>query len=207
MNTVSFTVLEMKDKEKSSPPPIRAEVLRKVSDEISREHPVGRWAPEFSEVVLLEVDTHRIHAYWHVTPADLQVSRKTHDLPNAQLVLRLYDISDRTLEERPESPDVSLTITGLTGDTYFEELESGHVYVADVALLREDGSLVPLIHSNPVHLPPDGESDVYELVVVDTSLPDSDVPAAAEEATNMTAPLPTRATDFRRSGSSPHGEG
>lgn len=201
MPTVTFTVVMMNKKEQS-PKPIRAEELRQVSEEISRAYPVESRVPDFSEVVLLEIDPYRIHAYWHVTPGDLQTARRTHSLPNAPLVLRLYDISEGSFEERPEAPDESMAISGLSGETYYEGLAEGHVYVADLALLREDGSMVRLTHSNPVHLPPSGESEVYELVVVDISQEESGVPAPSEVATDVTAPLPTAPVDFRRDVSS-----
>lgn len=124
--------------------------------------------PAFSEIVLLEMNPHRVHAYWHVTPEALMQARRDHQAPNAPLSLWLYGLFGSTLDDDQAAvPLHGEALGGLTGQRDFESLTGGGVYRAAIGLPLSDGGVVVVASSNPVRLPFPSPSPRYECSLLD----------------------------------------
>jgi hypothetical protein len=142
----------------AEPPPAEAaalspEALRAVSDEVALSFP----APfDESELVLMDVDPHRVHAYWHVAPADIEPVAGTGGPP---LVLRVHDVT----EEAPASPQhwepFDIPVQGRESHCYVDLWQDGRTYEAELGVPGPRGEFVSLARSNPVHTPSLGPAD------------------------------------------------
>lgn len=126
--------------------------LAAVSDEVAAYFP-----QPFDEtrVVLMVVDPHHVHAYWHVRPEDMEAARRQMgaDAAHAPMVLRLYDITLIDFSKTPAHGYFDAQVHGLQNNWYVELWQDSKSYVADLGLRRPDGSVVALARSNVVHAP------------------------------------------------------
>lgn len=156
----------------------------------------GPHPPAFSEVVLLEIDPRRVHAYWHVTPGDLMDARRLHRLPNAPLTLWLFALDEDRLAVPDAAPIHQLVASGLSGRFDFESLTGGRAYRAVIGLPLPDGRPAEVAASNPVLLPapePSPQSefrsmDVRQPAAAPARSPHTD--AAGDEAPGSLFPSP-----------------
>lgn len=142
----------------------RTDLLR-ISESISATHGLGGADRFTTELVLLEVDPWRLHAYWHIEHSDLFRARVAAGDPCASLVIRIR-------EAEPDSgtgwiPKEEL-VTGLTRSHYLEAPVNGTGCYAEIGLKLQDGSLHALVRSNIAYPPRQRESPVYEMIAVDT---------------------------------------
>ena len=120
-----------------------------------------------TELVLMEVSPHRLHAYWHITPLDLENVLRTAKGSQARLVIRFYDLSEPETAHSPDHGfDVELTET--SGNRYVELSQDAKRYAAQLGLRIAGGRLLNLARSNLVELPradqsPRGGSRVLDL--------------------------------------------
>jgi hypothetical protein len=130
--------------------------LRAVGEELAAAFPP---AVEETEVVLMEVDPHRLHAYWHVTPADLAAARERlgDEAEGASLVLRLHDRTAPGPDHFPH-PAFDVEVEGESGHRYVELWRDAGLYLAELGLRTGYGRLVGLARSNPVQLSRAGHS-------------------------------------------------
>jgi len=106
---------------------------------------------ETTELVLLEVSPHRLHAYWHITAEDLAGVLSTARDPQARLVIRFLE------QGTPDTAfDVELTET--SGRRYVELPQDAKRYAGELGLRIADGRLLPLARSNIAELPRSGQS-------------------------------------------------
>lgn len=145
-----------------------AEDLRGVVEDISSHYPPPRLG---TELVLLEVNPHRAHAYWNIDIEDYRAAQKRTGLEHAPLVLRLYDITDGTPPERALTA-FDIEIQGLQGHWYVDLWKDGRTHVADLGFRDAAGRLIGLARSNPVSTPPADESAQYHTAAVDTTGPE-----------------------------------
>jgi hypothetical protein len=134
--------------------------LAAVSDEVASYFP-----QPFDEtrIVLMVVDPHDVHAYWHVRPEDMEAARRQMgaDASHAPMVLRLYDITLIDFSKTPAHGYFDAPVHGLQNNWYVELWQDSKSYVADLGLRRPDGSVVALARSNVVHTPLAHESSYY----------------------------------------------
>lgn len=139
---------------RNSDNPFDQETLRQVSREIEKHFPSML---DDSELVLMEVSPHRLHAYWHVTPWDLQDASTQADTKAVELVLRFHDLTLAPWSDEPP-PHFDIDIASTEGSRYVEVWEDAKTYMAELGLRAPDGSLIDLARSNTVDLPKAGYS-------------------------------------------------
>ncbi len=88
-----------------------------------------------TELVLLDIDPHRLHLYWHISAQDYQ---------GRQLRLRLHSEASSQMQE--------IDLTGAQGQIYLQSLDSGVRYQARLEQ-READQWHELAHSNTIVLP------------------------------------------------------
>ncbi|MEW6441682.1 MAG: DUF4912 domain-containing protein [bacterium] len=112
-------------------------------------------------VILLPIDPWLVHAYWEVSAQDVEESRDElgDAAGRARPVLRFYDVtvdpSART--DQPDHFDVPIELDA--GNWYVHLWSPGRSYIADLALMAEDGRFRPLARSNPAETPPVSPSE------------------------------------------------
>ncbi len=125
------------------------ESLQAIGKELEKHFPRSL---EETELVLMEVSPRRLHAYWHITPWDLDgvLARAKHT--QARLVMRFHDLSDVAGLQPPHS-GFDLELTGTSGSQYVELWQDAKRYAAELGLRTADGKLLDLARSNTVELP------------------------------------------------------
>jgi hypothetical protein len=146
--------------------------LRRISEEISALYPPPRLG---TELVLLEVNPHKAHAYWNIDIEDYRAAQIRSGLTHAPLVLRLYDITGVEFNGRNAHTAFDMEVQGLQGHWYLDLWKDGRTHLADIGFRTNDGSLVCLARSNPVSTPAATESSEYNTLAVDTG---ADTPPA-----------------------------
>lgn len=139
--------------------------LRRISEEISALYPPPRLG---TELVLLEVNPHRAHAYWSVDLEDFESARARSGLAQPPLVLRLYDITGIEFNGSNAHTAYDIEVQGLQGHWYIDLWMSGRTHVAELGFRTADGRLVCLARSNPVATPPSAESREYNTLALNT---------------------------------------
>jgi hypothetical protein len=104
-----------------------------------------------TELVLMDVDPRRIHAYWHVCPDDLEAAGAG-AAPAPPLVLRVYDVTDSGADG-PGDEFFDVDIQGLESRCYVDLWQPGRVYEAELALRSAGGALQTMARSNRVQTP------------------------------------------------------
>lgn len=135
--------------------PFASDELRQISEEISAEFPPPRLG---TELVLLEVDPQRAHAYWNIDLEDYQDAKLDSGRLNPTMVLRMYDVSGVNFDGTNAREVFDTEIQGLQGQWYVDLWQHGRKYVADIGFRRADGSLAFIARSNEVQTPPAGPS-------------------------------------------------
>jgi hypothetical protein len=160
--------------------PLPLEELRAISDEIAHTFPMPI---EETELVLMEVDPHRVHAYWNVDGVDLAAARDRLGAvgPPAPLVLRFYDVTPSSARDvDPEGP-FDVEVQGLQSHTYVDLWRDGRAYEAELGLRTAEGGLERLAGSNTVQTPRAGESPSYPQPPQINVAPQTDAPAKPSE--------------------------
>lgn len=150
-----------------APPGPSAEDLRRISEEISAHYPPPRLG---TELVLLEVNPHKAHAYWNIDVEDYREAQARSGSTDTPLVLRLYDVTGVDFNGRNANTAFDVQVQGLQGHWYLDLWKDGRAFVADIGFRIGDGSLVCLARSNPVSTPAAGESAEYNTLAVDTAV-------------------------------------
>jgi hypothetical protein len=139
----------MPSKDSKSLEGLDRESLKAIGKELERHFPDRQ---EATELVLMGVSPHRLHAYWHIMPLDLEgVLNATKD-PHARLVIRFYDLSQPTTGQ-PARHEFDLELTETSGSRYVELWQDARHYTAELGLRTADGGLLKLARSNRVELP------------------------------------------------------
>ena len=144
--------------DRQGPWPFTNQELAAISQEVSSYFPQPF---ELSDLCLLVIDPHNIHAYWHVRADDMARARTAAGAPDAPLVLRLYDITYIDFSRTQAHGFFDVQVHGLQSNWYIHLWEPAKSYVADIGLRRPDGSLVALARSNVIETPRAGQSPVY----------------------------------------------
>lgn len=169
--------------------PLARADLRAISDEITREFPL---TGEQSGVVLMDVDPHRLHAYWNLWSETLQRARADFTAAGykSHLVLRFRELPDQEADAH-HSGTLPLEafdreLWDAQGHVEVEVRGAGERYEAELGLTADDGGWKSLARSNRVRMPPAGLSPEpgMETLNVAAALPPAD---AAEESGNPPA--------------------
>ena len=142
------------------------EELRRVAEEVGAQYPPPRLG---TELVLLEVDPRRTHAYWNIDAADHEVARRQAGPGDHPLVLRMRDVTDAG-SAGPAPFDVE--VQGLQNHWHIDLWEPGRAYVAEIGLRLANGGLISIAQSNRVETPRAGQSDLSEVITLDVGEPD-----------------------------------
>ena len=140
------------------------EDLLRVAEEISSSFPPPRLG---TELVLLEIDPQRAHAYWNIDMADYQQALQSVGEP-AQLVLRMYDVTGIGFNGENAVAAFDLQVEGLQNHWYVNLWQHGRSYVADIGLAGEGGRFAALARSNEVQTPGAGPQVLVEEVAAVT---------------------------------------
>ncbi len=108
--------------------------------------------PRATELILMPVDPHRLHATWHVHPDDLAEARRRLG-DDGPLVLRLYDATPALPAGSDRAPPFDVAVSGLENRWYVDVWQPGRSYVAELGLRAPRGGLVRLAASRRVDLP------------------------------------------------------
>ena len=166
-------------KAQSEPPPedITQEEMLRYSAEILSLFPPP---PDRTELVLMEVDPFRMHAYWHVDVIDLTQALRESGSAESPLVVRMYEVSGDTQAEAQASFVFDLEVEENVTNRYITVRKSGRSYEAQLGVRKADGTLVHLVSSERVYLPRAGQAYVYHAMALDTSILGERVTAQAE---------------------------
>lgn len=131
--------------------PLSPETLRCVADEVRKSfvRPLGK-----SELVLLEVDPYRLHAFWTVTREAMELARDQlgTDGKQASMILRVMETNtDETGSFGGATFDVE--VGGLQSRSYIDIFGDARRYQAILGLRAADNRFVTMVTSNPVELP------------------------------------------------------
>ena len=110
--------------------------------------------PSERELVLIDVDPRRIHAFWTLPIGAVAAARAQPGGagPDAPMVLRLSEIGD----DGALGAFVDVEVVGLQAQSYVEVESACRRYRGELGLRRPDGVLVAIVASNDVVLPPTG---------------------------------------------------
>jgi hypothetical protein len=143
----------------SGDPFARAE-LQQISGELSAHFPAHL---DRTELVLLEVDPHHLHAYWNIRQADL--AKALRELgpggPQGPMLLRVREIPPDD-GEAPGSGEVfDLAVHGLRNRWYVDIRKDGADYETALGMRGANGHVVWLARSNRATVPRAGQSAEY----------------------------------------------
>ncbi len=139
--------------------------LREVADEVkdSFVRPLGK-----PELVLIEIDPHRLHAFWTVSREALELAR--HRLGGvgnpASMILRVVEA---------ESNDAAFDVDvgGLQSRSYVDIFGDTRRYRAELGLRAADNRFVALATSNMVELPPVSSAASNVLLRINIEAPEA----------------------------------
>jgi hypothetical protein len=125
-----------------------AEILRQVAEEVRSAFPRP---PSAQELVLIDVDPRRLHAFWTLSPAILEAARRElgPESDFAPMVLRVYQITP----SGATAASFDVEVLGLQGQRYVDVVGEDRVYRGELGLLRSDGSIISLAVSAEAELP------------------------------------------------------
>ena len=161
------------------PGDITQEEMLRYSAEIHRLFPPPS---QGTELVLMEIDPYRMHAYWHVDGDDLTHALREAGSPYSPLVVRMQDVTGDQQAEAPASPAFDVDIEGNETHRYVTVSRCGRSYEAELGVRKADGALVHLAWSGRVHLPRAGQADDDHTTALDTSILRERVTAQTELA-------------------------
>jgi hypothetical protein len=105
-------------------------------------------------VVLMAVNPYLVHAYWEVTPKDLEDARGLWGPQVVQPALRLYDVTGISFDGTNTRCCFDVDVHLAAENWYVHLWSPAKSYVADLGLRTADGSFFALVRSNIAHTPP-----------------------------------------------------
>lgn len=163
-NYHNYGPIESKRERVSKPPKeyvSHPDELIEISDEVSQYFPQSI---SDTRLVLMEIDPYKAHAYWNINERDLaQIQKELGEwFKDAQLVLRMYDISCIHFDGTNAHSHFDMEVHGLTNNWYIDLWSSGKSYCAELGFRLSNGNFHTIAHSNIIHTPRDSESPVFE---------------------------------------------
>ncbi len=165
----------MKNYHNYGPPEHKTELVSKTHQEylsnpdelIEISNKISQYFPQpisDTRLVLMEIDPYKVHAYWNVDESDLAYIQKRlgKSLKDAQLVLRMYDISYIHYDGTNAHSHFDIEIQGLRNNWYIDLWSSAKSYCADLGFRLPRGDFHAIAHSNIIHIPRDSQSPLFE---------------------------------------------
>lgn len=155
------------------------EELRRIAEDVRRAFPRPLTSPT---LVLLDVDPHRLHAFWSLSLAEADAARASLGPQGleAQLVLQIHDV-DRGTDTEAEAPAfLEVPVQGLQGATYIDVATSARRFRAQLGWRGGDGGFALLARSNLAELPPFSPAGIGEYREITVSVPPAIRPQSAE---------------------------
>lgn len=149
---------------------LTAEELRGIAQEVSALYPPPRLG---TELILLEIDPHRVHAYWNIDVEDHQAILAENGLESPDLLLRIYDITGVTFDGHNAHSYFDIQVQGLQGHWYVDLWQDGRAYVGELGLRRTDGGFARIARSNAVFTPSAAQSAQYDTRALDVQSNDT----------------------------------
>ncbi len=119
------------------------------------------WASD--RLLLQSVNPYWAHASWKVDPRSVRARRERAGDPSARLVLRFHAAPPSGSDPAEGSARFEVEVAGEEGTYYANFWRAGHRIEAELGVLASSGRFVPIVRSNAIELPPDGESPRYEV--------------------------------------------
>jgi hypothetical protein len=172
-----------------------AEILRRVADEVRNTFPRP---PSGPELVLIDVDPRRLHAFWTLPPAILEGARREFgsDAEHAPMVLRVHQIT----QSGAAAASFDVEVLGLQGQRYVDVEGEARLYRGELGLRRSDGSLISLAVSAQAELPrlgPAGDDSDVKMPGVPERSREQTQPRPPSEPVGHPFPLPpSEPSDF-----------
>ncbi len=131
--------------------PFTPEELRGIQDEVAKSFPRHR---DGANLVLMDVDPRRLHAYWSVPHATLAAAREAlgPDGEQAPLVLRFHEPASGSGGKT--RPKFDVRVQGLENRWYVDVTDDARRYLAVLGVLGSDGRFEGVARSDVVTLPP-----------------------------------------------------
>ena len=129
---------------------ILAEDMLAVSAEIAAGFPPPRAC---TELVLLDVNPHRAHAFWNIEAGEFLAARQRTGAAAPPLVIRLHDVTGIVFDGKNPHDTFDVGVGGLQGQTDVDVRKDGRTYVGELGFRRSDGHLERLAISQPMDLP------------------------------------------------------
>lgn len=136
----------------------RAELARKILRETGEEVRAS-FPREFTgtELVLIDVDPHHLHAFWTVPVAVMEDARALPGGAGAAMILRVFPRPGANGAQGP-APSAApgffdVEVGGLKGRTYVGVWQPERCYRATLGLRTADGALIAFASSNEIALP------------------------------------------------------
>ncbi|MCU0894179.1 MAG: DUF4912 domain-containing protein [Rhodospirillales bacterium] len=132
----------------------KAQLARKVLLDASKE--VRSSFPRESagtELVLIDVDPHRLHAFWTIPVALMEDARVRPGGAGAAMVLRVFPLANGVT---PTGSFFDVEVGGLKGRAYVEIWQPERRYTARLGLRTAGGEFVAFASANEIALPPAG---------------------------------------------------
>lgn len=171
-------------------PTLSPAILREVADEVkdSFVRPLGK-----PELVLIEIDPHRLHAFWTVSREAMEMARHRlgGDGNPASMILRVFEA---------ESNDAAfdLDVGGLQSRSYVDIFGDTRRYRAEIGLRAADNRFVALATSNMAELPPATSAESNEFRRINIEAPESGTfspqPASPDSQASTAAFFPMHGT-------------
>lgn len=135
----------------------RAELARKILRETSEEARAS-FPREFAgtELVLIDVDPHHLHAFWTVPVSVMEDARALPGGADATMILRVFPLPEANGAQgpAPSAPGFfDIDVGGLKGRTYVSVWQPERRYRATLGLRTADGTLIAFASSNDIALP------------------------------------------------------
>jgi hypothetical protein len=127
---------------------ITSEEMLAVSAEVGATYPPPRAG---TELVLLDVNPHRAHAFWNIDLEDYRAAeQRAGGMP---LVIRLHDVTGIDFDGKNPHDTHDAVVSGMQGQTDLNVRRDGRTYLAELGFRRADGNLERLAISGRVDLP------------------------------------------------------
>jgi hypothetical protein len=175
-----------------------ADELRHIGEEVAKSFPLGI---ERTELVLMDVAPHQVHAYWNVTREALAEARQRLGVSGegAPLVLRFH--ARGQTPDRAGGQPFDVVVQGLQSHQAVELWSDARRYLAELGLRGPDGALVSIARSNEVETPtarpvraPTSPLREMDVNAEDTSRPPTPASGVTTEEPQVSGPpVPTQA--------------
>jgi len=164
-----------------------ADELRRIGEEVAKSFPLGI---DRTELVLMDVAPHQVHAYWNVTLEAMAEARQRLGVGGEQapLVLRFHE-RGQTAERAGDQP-FDVVVQGLQSHQAVDLSSDARRYLAELGLRGPDGALVSLARSSEIETPAARAAPAPNLPFREMRVNTEDTPRPPAPSTDATTEEP-----------------